>query len=477
MFEPNRPFTSVKNIVISGTNFWNPGDDFVRDGVIQVLRRLFPGELLNFLFYNFNADFFPQEKFQGIGNVVAKGDLEQYRGAIDLIVIAGLSAGEEVKDLYQWIIANGLESQVCLIGAGYENGYVEQHCLEEPEATIFKKARIVIGRTSKAPGFIKDSVGSYMHLNCPAILSVPSVRTVAAGKKIERIGFSIQLPHGQGLVNHSCATAQFALAIEVLHELSRRYEVEVVAHHKTEYFYFLNALKGRGIPVIFSSFYQDLFEIYPRYDLVVTTRLHASLFANGHGIPGIIINDTERHTQTLAGFPHSVWVNTKEAFDRELGRILQSDLCSVAAEARAFKDGLLTKYILALQPVLGASAAIDYKFDSELKEQALVRRLVQPGMTVLDVGANIGKYTQLFSMLAGNDGKVFAFEPDPESHASLAATVAERKLANVVVQNEAITNQSGVAFLNQFPKEYCSWNSLGRPQMPNPATLPNWCRL
>ena len=48
---------SPQNIVISGTNFWNPGDDFVRDGVIRVLRELFRGIPCNFLFYNFNADF------------------------------------------------------------------------------------------------------------------------------------------------------------------------------------------------------------------------------------------------------------------------------------------------------------------------------------------------------------------------------------------------------------------------------------
>ena len=51
---------STKNIVISGTNFWNPGDDFVRDGVIRILHELFPNDQLNFLFYNFNQDFFPQ---------------------------------------------------------------------------------------------------------------------------------------------------------------------------------------------------------------------------------------------------------------------------------------------------------------------------------------------------------------------------------------------------------------------------------
>src|SRR5688572_675106 len=91
------PQARTRNIVISGTNFWNPGDDFVRDGVITVLKELFPGELLNFLFYNFNADFFPQNKFAGIGNYVSNGDLDLYRDKVDAVVIAGLSAGSEIK--------------------------------------------------------------------------------------------------------------------------------------------------------------------------------------------------------------------------------------------------------------------------------------------------------------------------------------------------------------------------------------------
>jgi len=140
------PGTRSRNLVISGTNFWNPGDDFVRDGVIRILRNVFPGEVLNFLFYNFNADFFPQSKFAGLANYAAQGDLEKYRDAVDNVVIAGLSAGDEIKDLYRWIVANRLEDKVWLLGAGYENGYAEQHVSQEPEATIFRQARIVTGR-------------------------------------------------------------------------------------------------------------------------------------------------------------------------------------------------------------------------------------------------------------------------------------------------------------------------------------------
>ena len=335
----NRALPRTKNIVISGTNFWNPGDDFVRDGVIRILKGLFAGQALNFLFYNFNADFLPQSKFSGIGNFAAQGDLEQCRDFVDAVVIAGLSAGEEIKDLYRWVIANRLEDRVYLIGAGYENDYVAQHIQVEPEATVFRKAKIIVGRTARKPEFITRSGIPYVHLNCPAILSVPEVKAVPPARQIQRIGFSIQLPHDVGLANHSCAEAQYQLALEVLCELSRNYAVEIIAHHKSEYFHFLNLLREAPVPVTFSSFYQDLFDLYPRYDLVVTTRLHASLFANGHGIPGIIINDTDRHTHTLEGFPHSVWVNTRAAFDREFDNVRRRDLAEIARRSPGVQTG------------------------------------------------------------------------------------------------------------------------------------------
>jgi hypothetical protein len=199
----NSPALRVRNFVVSGTNYWNPGDDFVRDGVIQILHALYPGEQLNFHFYNFNEDQFPKTKFKGIGNEVSAGDLELCRDFIDGVIVAGLSAGHEIKDLYRWVIANKLEDRVYLIGAGYENPYCADNMVHEPEATIFKKARIITGRTAKHPPFMDQTGTPYVHLNCPALLSVKQVKSVPAGKKIERIGFSIQLPHDVGIPNQS----------------------------------------------------------------------------------------------------------------------------------------------------------------------------------------------------------------------------------------------------------------------------------
>lgn len=343
--------TKTKNIVISGTNFWNPGDDFVRDGVIKILHELFPDFQLNFLFYNFNQDFFPQNKFSGIHNMVADGDLDQYKEFIDYIVIAGLSAGTEIKDLYNWVIKNNLTDRVFLIGAGYENKYVDTYITQEPELTIFKNAKIITSRTAKAPEIIKNLGLPFHHINCPAILSVPEVKNVAPNKGLEKLAFSIQLPHEFGVLNHACAKEMYLLSVQLISELAGEYEIEIIAHHKSEYFHFLNLFKQHNvnIPVIFSSYYQDLFEIYKNYDAIITTRLHASLFSNGFGIPGIILNDTDRHTHCLRGFPHSVWVNSKEKFFEEFEKLKKKDLSEIAKEAELFKEQLVKKYLSLLK--------------------------------------------------------------------------------------------------------------------------------
>lgn len=337
----------VKHIVISGTNFWNPGDDFVRDGVVRILNNLYGGYRLNFLFYNFNQDFYPQSKFAGIANTVARLDLDTYGGHVDAIVIAGLSAGIEIADLYKWIIKNDLQDRVYLIGAGYENAYVDEHISQEPAATIFKHARVITGRTQEKPNFITDHNLSYHHIHCPAILSVPAVKPVQEDKKIEKIAFSIQLPPKIGINNQSCSEKMHKLTMQILFALHHDYEIAVIAHHKSEYLYFLNLFRELEIkaPVIFSSFYQDLFAAYPEYDLIISTRLHACLYGNGHGLPAIIINDTDRHTRCLKGFPHSKWVNSFASFKRIFTEMQGWNLAATARAAEEFKAGLLRRYL------------------------------------------------------------------------------------------------------------------------------------
>jgi len=75
-------------------------------------------------------------------------------------------------------------------------------------------------------------------------------------------------------------------------------------------------------------------------------------------------------------------------------------------------------------------------------EMQLLRELVCPGMTVVDVGANQGIYTLTLAGLA-RPGRVFAFEPEPILFRQLVANVQENKADNVVCHPVAISRQAG----------------------------------
>jgi FkbM family methyltransferase len=64
-------------------------------------------------------------------------------------------------------------------------------------------------------------------------------------------------------------------------------------------------------------------------------------------------------------------------------------------------------------------------------EISLLLRLVRPGITVVDVGANIGTHTIPFAKAVGDAGAVVAFEPQRLVFQILCANVALNSLANV----------------------------------------------
>jgi FkbM family methyltransferase len=70
-----------------------------------------------------------------------------------------------------------------------------------------------------------------------------------------------------------------------------------------------------------------------------------------------------------------------------------------------------------------------YKKLSDLPERKLMRSFVQPGMTVVDAGANIGTTTELLAELVGPKGLTFSFEPEEQNFERLLRAVS--RLTNV----------------------------------------------
>jgi FkbM family methyltransferase len=79
----------------------------------------------------------------------------------------------------------------------------------------------------------------------------------------------------------------------------------------------------------------------------------------------------------------------------------------------------------------------------ERASQTLAIKHIRPGQVVYDIGANVGLHTLLYSRLVGEQGKVFAFEPSPDTAALLAEHVRINAKRNVSIVQKAIAGRAG----------------------------------
>ena len=89
----------------------------------------------------------------------------------------------------------------------------------------------------------------------------------------------------------------------------------------------------------------------------------------------------------------------------------------------------------------------------EPQETALLRTLLQPGMSFVDVGANWGYFTLLAAERVGPRGRVAAFEPHPQLFAQLEENVERNKLTWVTSRRVAIADREGDVELTGFAED------------------------
>jgi len=77
---------------------------------------------------------------------------------------------------------------------------------------------------------------------------------------------------------------------------------------------------------------------------------------------------------------------------------------------------------------------------------ALFKRCVRPGMTVLDLGAQVGYFSLLAAQRVGKTGRVVSFEPDPRNYAVLCDNVRRNGFETIVqTHRTAVADRCGVA--------------------------------
>ena len=96
----------------------------------------------------------------------------------------------------------------------------------------------------------------------------------------------------------------------------------------------------------------------------------------------------------------------------------------------------------------------------ETVEVGFVERLLQPGMTVLDIGAHHGLYTLLASKRVGPKGRVISFEPSPRERRALMTHVLLNRCRNVIVEGVAVGDEDGSGSLYIAESSASGGNSL-----------------
>lgn len=79
---------------------------------------------------------------------------------------------------------------------------------------------------------------------------------------------------------------------------------------------------------------------------------------------------------------------------------------------------------------LGISSELYLTGVHEENSTNFIRSELKPGMTVVEIGANIGYYTLLESKIIGETGKIIAFEPNPDNFYGLKLNIMLNKLEN-----------------------------------------------
>lgn len=90
----------------------------------------------------------------------------------------------------------------------------------------------------------------------------------------------------------------------------------------------------------------------------------------------------------------------------------------------------------------------------ERNQSFIAKTFLNDGDIAVDVGANMGYFSCLFSRAVGFDGTVIAFEPESRNFASLSENIELNKISNVKLVKKGIADKSGAEKLYLVDKEF-----------------------
>lgn len=159
--------------------------------------------------------------------------------------------------------------------------------------------------------------------------------------------------------------------------------------------------------------------------------------------------------------PAPLWVSLSASAIRTLpfGRYhLANVLARFASRpflARLPEDLGGATFVCDLQDTISREVCFTGRYEPQ--ETQLAMRLLRPGMTTVDVGANWGYFTLVCAHLVGAQGRVIALEPHPHLSSLLAENASTNGLSQVEVLRLAAGADSGARGFVGFDAHAGNW--------------------
>lgn len=308
----------------------NIGDDLIRIGIVNVLKEVLSGEVLEFIMVNkhFPAD--AGEKFKGCDLLVQCGAP---------VLWAGCSGCEWADPLWRKIVGPASRSGIPVLNIGAGSCYPWEHqpkTVEGADASYLREihsyCRLTTVRDKLAFDLLAGLGLDSVFLPCPAFLS-PADNEYSPGRIIYVNFMSLggHYDFGQSIdVPRWLETMKAFIKV-----LSTEEDVSFLCHSQAEVDLARASFGAQSIT--FPQDPESYFEVVREAKALVSNRLHASVALAGVGVPSVSIGNDTRMLMV-------------EAFGLPVFYIKEMDADRLYGEARATLSSDLRKKLLQDRP-------------------------------------------------------------------------------------------------------------------------------
>lgn len=271
------------NILVSSSRQWNPGDEFIRKGVEQLL-----GDILgpdhNWLLWNRNPDLFMDRWTDGRmrTDFLTNSMRDPALDVVDLVVFAGTPEwfGQPVERIYRALLTQP-RVPVLVLGAGSGAAMPQ---LAPHEIEVLERDNVFICTRSVD---LAECINAQLSrpkavpLPCPAFYSAGE-----AGRRPDqhRVGVIVQ---SSGTPNQNIGEELVQSLISELRNAQGKIDLDIVSLYIDEHMRFSRL--NLGHPCIYSYEPDHLLTQLSSYSMIISTRLHGAIAGLSAGVPSILL--------------------------------------------------------------------------------------------------------------------------------------------------------------------------------------------